>query len=89
MTFIYIYDSLMMHSVQGIYTTKRDGGIVYTYELTWYETEQGANWDAKVWRDGLAVGTPGGTLLDRNVLEYGELAIGMVEASIEQRVGLD
>lgn len=75
--------------MEGTYITKRDGGITYTWKGEC--GMQGANWHwrARVWRDGVYAGDPGGMLLNAtySFLEYPMVQM-FVEASIEARAGV-
>ncbi len=78
-----------MNEVKGNYTTQRDGGIAYTYEATWAQTEQGAMWNSKVRRDGQLAGTPNGQIVSTHNVPLEELVKRLVETSIEIRAGVD
>ncbi len=78
-----------MNEINGSYKTKRDQGIVYTYDATWSLTEQGAIWNAKVRRGDQFAGTPNGQILSTHNVPLEELVKGLVENSIEIRAGVD
>jgi hypothetical protein len=79
----------MKNAISGKYTTKRDGGIAYTYEATWHRANEAFAWDAKVKRDGQLVGTPNGQLILMAGDDLAETVAALVCDSIEHRVGTD
>lgn len=73
----------------GEYTTKRDGGVKYTYEATWFVMPNGsAAWNAKVSKDGNLVGMPNGSILNTVGVTMEPYVRSLVETSIEIRAGI-
>jgi hypothetical protein len=77
-----------MNSITGKYTTKRDGGIEYTYEASWTQHGNEAAWDAKVRRDGQWAGHPDGRILDTKGLDLTGVVTRLVETTIEIGAGV-
>lgn len=77
-----------MNEIKGIYTTKRDGGLRYTYEANWGPTDDPTwlAWDAKVRKDGDLVGTPNGQFM--KVPDVAETVASLVCDAIEHRAGV-
>lgn len=75
-----------MNQISGKYTTKRDGGIEYSYEASWTVTGNSAIWNAKVRRGHDFSGTPGGTVLNVKGIDMASNVRSLVEASIESRL---
>lgn len=48
--------------VSGSYTTRRDDGLTYDYEVFWKSIGDMAIWYSRVTRDGMPKGRPSGTL---------------------------
>lgn len=76
--------------INGTYTTKRDGGVVYTYQAKSHRDGTQWHWEAKVWHaGGFLAGHPSGMILkaswsfdEKHALE------AMVEQAIEARAGV-
>ena len=52
-----------LHTTEGIYRTKRDGGVKYTYTVGWTDRGRWCTWYAEVSRDGERKGRLNGSLL--------------------------
>ena len=79
----------MTNAIRGTYTTKRDGGRVYTYEASWSLSGRNVVWNAKASRDGRLAGTPNGQIFDARGVDLSAEVKALVENSIEIRAGVD
>jgi hypothetical protein len=61
-----------MGTTSGKYTTKRDGGVTYSYEASWGTVGDRAHWSAKVKREGNFAGTPNGQILNTQGVDLTE-----------------
>jgi hypothetical protein len=78
--------------VKGKYTTKRDGGIEYTYTAECGmggEDRKDWHWRAKVRRDGMLAGEPNGVILNARSFVEDPVLKYLVEDAIEKRIGVD
>jgi hypothetical protein len=78
-----------MGAVSGTYTTRRDGGVRYTYDAMWTEQRKSASWHAVVKRDGALVGKPGGKVLLSAGIDLRSAVVRQLEAALEVSAGLD
>jgi hypothetical protein len=70
--------------IKGVYKTRRDGGVLYTYHASWNFSHTEVRWSGMVWRSGQLAGTPSGRL-DLSDREAAALVIReLMESSIEQ-----
>src|SRR5439155_9260047 len=51
-----------MGRIAGRYTSRRDGGLTYTYDAKWQDAGEGIIWSATVRREGELAGTPSGQI---------------------------
>ena len=72
------------------YVTKRDGGIAYTYVLTWLRDDVDVLWAALVHRAGGFAGELGGNigLCDADA-DVAAILKDLVHADIEQKVSVE
>jgi hypothetical protein len=78
--------------LKGKYTTKRDGGLEYTYEAESGmvgQAQRDWHWVAKVRRNGHLAGTPSGMVKNAKSFVEDPMLRRMVESAIEDRVGVD
>jgi len=79
-----------MKTMSGTYTTTRDKGKTYTYDLTWKSSPSGVMWEAKVRHNGELSGTPTGIFaIEMGHPELGHVLSKLIESCIENRVGVD
>lgn len=78
----------MSNAFTGEYATKRDGGILYSYEPDWQDTEQGFHWSAKIQRGDALVGTIGGDNYDLARIGVRNVVKMLVNKHIEVGTGI-
>jgi hypothetical protein len=66
------------YKFDGIYKTRRDGGLLYTFHATWRETGRGINWRSTVVYQRKVAGSPFGYLNGPSKPE--------TQAAIEKRI---
>lgn len=78
----------MAGKCSGSYTTKRDGGVNYTWEASWTQSRGAVVWNSTVKRDGEVAGAPGGSVSMLPPYEPEPTIRMLVERAIEQRAGV-
>lgn len=80
-----------MAIISGKYTTKRDGGLAYTYEAAWNVVGNDIEWAVKASRGDDFAGSTSGVFHDSKVLapSMGHILKRWAEDTIENRVGVD
>jgi hypothetical protein len=74
--------------IAGRYTTRRDGGLAYTYDARWQEAGEGIIWSATVRRDGELAGTPSGQIRHIAGAQLADEVRRLVETAIEIRTAV-
>jgi hypothetical protein len=77
-----------MGRIAGRYTSRRDGGLTYTYDARWQEAGEGIIWSATVRRDGELAGTPSGQIRHVGGARLADEVRRLVETAIEIRTGV-
>lgn len=77
-----------MSRIAGRYTTRRDGGIGYSYDATWQEAAAGVIWSATVKRGGEFAGAPNGQIRHTFGIKLADEVKRLVEESIERKLGV-
>jgi hypothetical protein len=78
--------------LKGTYTTKRNGGLEYSYEAESEMAGEGKldwHWTARVRRHGQLVGEPNGIVKNAKSFVEDPMLRKMVEGAIEDQVGVD
>jgi hypothetical protein len=70
----------------GLYTTERDGGLLYTYDLVWLAEGRSCRWQATVKRNGQTVGQLEREISDCHGLDPMSLASAQLHYAIENSV---
>ncbi len=79
----------MVGGIKGSYTTRRDGGITYTYEAECGMQDRNWHWHAIVRCDGRLRGEPRGVIYDAPSFVEDPVLRHMVEGAIEHRVSVE
>jgi hypothetical protein len=76
------------NKLDGLYKTRRDGGLLYSYHLTWITKPDGADWRATVVLARRVAGTPSGHLAAAPGANLADLLEKLVIHYIEHQVGV-
>ena len=74
--------------VSGSYTTRRDNGLTYDYEVFWKSIGDMAIWYSRVTRDGIPKGRPSGTVDLAPLPDIETQVKHVVELRIEELSGI-
>ena len=72
--------------LRGRYATKRDGGLTYEYEGTYFKTDDLIVWRARVFREGIPRGTTYGRLSVDRALKGAAVQRDAVRAEITSAI---